>query len=166
MLVFVISFHLLLFITQARFHFHHHKKHKHSHPISQISLPPAPAPGPSSNQSPNDEYPFNSSGIFDVRIFGAVGDGTTDDTVAFKTAWDAACQVESGVLLVPYGYSFMIQSTIFTGPCQGGLVFQVINLVILVPFVTFFLRLLWLKVLKSWFFFWWGLAIFCSSCKG
>lgn len=125
MLVFVIPFHLLLFMTQARFHFHHHKKHNHSPPISQISLPPAPAPGPNSNQSPNDENPFNSTGVFDVRIFGAVGDGTTDDTVAFKTAWDTACQVESGVLLVPYGYSFMVQSTIFTGPCQGGLVFQV-----------------------------------------
>ncbi|KAL3725238.1 hypothetical protein ACJRO7_030274 [Eucalyptus globulus] len=41
--------------------------------------------------------------------------------------WDAACssQVESPVLYVPSGYSFMVQSTIFTGPCQGGIVFQV-----------------------------------------
>ncbi|PSS06072.1 Polygalacturonase [Actinidia chinensis var. chinensis] len=58
-------------------------------------------------------------------MFGAVGDGITDDTDAFKTVWDTACQVESGVLLVPNGYSFMIQSTIFTGPCQSGFVFQV-----------------------------------------
>ncbi|KAI5565017.1 hypothetical protein BDE02_14G096300 [Populus trichocarpa] len=41
-------------------------------------------------------------------------------------AWDAACnQDDSAVILVPYGFEFMIQSTIFTGPCQGGLVFQV-----------------------------------------
>uniref|UniRef100_A0A5B7BSG7 Polygalacturonase n=1 Tax=Davidia involucrata TaxID=16924 RepID=A0A5B7BSG7_DAVIN len=58
-------------------------------------------------------------------MFGAAGDGITDDTAAFKAAWDAVCQVDSGVLLVPYGYSFMIQSTIFTGPCQTGFVFQV-----------------------------------------
>ncbi|GFZ04485.1 pectin lyase-like superfamily protein [Actinidia rufa] len=58
-------------------------------------------------------------------MFRAMGDGITDDTDAFKTAWDTACQVESGVLLVPNGYSFMIQSTIFTGPCQSGFVFQV-----------------------------------------
>lgn len=93
--------------------------------MPQLSLPPAPAPSP-------DENPYNNittlGGVFDVRIFGAVGDGVTDDTEAFKTAWDTACQVESGVLLVPYGYLFMIQSTIFTGPCQGGFVFQVINL--------------------------------------
>lgn len=48
-----------------------------------------------------------------------------DDTVAFKTAWDSACQVDSAILLVPHGYSFMIQSTIFTGPCQPGFVFHV-----------------------------------------
>ncbi|GMP33417.1 hypothetical protein CsSME_00006743 [Camellia sinensis var. sinensis] len=35
------------------------------------------------------------------------------------------CLFESAVLLVPYRYSFMIQSTIFTGPCQSGFVFQV-----------------------------------------
>ncbi|KAM7521380.1 hypothetical protein LguiA_011282 [Lonicera macranthoides] len=90
--------------------------------MPQLSLSPTPAPSP-------DENPYNNittmGGVFDVRIFGAVGDGVTDDTEAFNTAWDTACQVESGVLLVPYGYLFMIQSTIFTGPCQGGFVFQV-----------------------------------------
>ncbi|CAL5443457.1 unnamed protein product [Camellia sinensis] len=69
---------------------------------------------------------YNSStGIFYVRKLDAVGDGITDDTEAFKTAWDMACLFESGVLLVPYSYSLMIQSTIFTGPCQSGFVFQV-----------------------------------------
>lgn len=126
MLVFVITFDMLLLIIEARFHNHHHKKHKHAHPISQISLPPASAPGPSPTDSPAVECPYNNSkGVFDVRAFGAVGDGVTDDTVAVKTAWDAACHTESGVLLVPNGYSFMIQSTIFLGPCQGGLIFQV-----------------------------------------
>uniref|UniRef100_A0A5B6YUD9 Polygalacturonase n=1 Tax=Davidia involucrata TaxID=16924 RepID=A0A5B6YUD9_DAVIN len=41
-------------------------------------------------------------------------------------AWDVACQAEeSAILLVPNPYSFMIQSTIFTGPCKNGLVFQI-----------------------------------------
>ncbi|KAL2535211.1 Pectin lyase-like superfamily protein [Forsythia ovata] len=83
-------------------------------------MPPSPPPEASS-PSPDQ----NLSGVYDVRMFGAVGDGETDDTEAFKTAWDTACQVESALLLVPYGYFFMIQSTIFTGPCQGGFVFQV-----------------------------------------
>lgn len=64
-----------------------------------------------------------------MRRFGAAGDGETDDTQAFKMAWDAGCQAEStSVILVPKGFSFMIQSTIFTGPCVQGLVFQVILL--------------------------------------
>lgn len=79
--------------------------------------------------------PYINTGVFDVRRFGAVGDGTADDTEAFKTAWDAACLFESGVLLVPKGYTFMIQSTIFTGPCKGGLVFQV-DILFFLSFVT------------------------------
>ncbi|GKU87113.1 hypothetical protein SLEP1_g1563 [Rubroshorea leprosula] len=49
----------------------------------------------------------------------------TDDTEAFKMAWDSACQADSAVILAPSGFSFMIQPTIFTGPCEGRLVFQV-----------------------------------------
>ncbi|KAK3034672.1 hypothetical protein RJ639_033627 [Escallonia herrerae] len=113
LLAFGFSFGLLMLCSQARFHHHHHHKtHRHS----QISLDPSPTPDPH-NPSPD--------GVFDVRIFGAVGDGVTDDTEAFKMAWDTACQFDSGVLLVPCDYSFMIQSTIFTGSCQGSFVFQV-----------------------------------------
>ncbi|KAB1202650.1 hypothetical protein CJ030_MR8G020270 [Morella rubra] len=104
---------------------HNHIKHKHSHShkLPNISQPPSPSPQPA--DPPNVGSPYNSDGVFDVRKFGAVGNGIADDTEAFKMAWDAACQSDSAVILVPYGFSFMIQSTIFTGPCQGGLVFQV-----------------------------------------
>ncbi|KAH9296043.1 hypothetical protein KI387_039631, partial [Taxus chinensis] len=44
---------------------------------------------------------------------------------AFDLAWKAACEVESAVVEVPQGYTFLIQSTIFSGPCQCGLTFQV-----------------------------------------
>ncbi|KAI3506542.1 hypothetical protein L1887_21101 [Cichorium endivia] len=130
---------LLLYIhyAQARLHhhpprYHHHeKKHKHaadSPPGSHISQPPyySPSPSPLLAPSPSPSSPYSSlDGIFDVREFGAVGDGMSDDTNAFKDAWDSACQTDSAVLLVPHGHSFMIQSNIFTGPCQSGLIFQV-----------------------------------------
>lgn len=115
----VVAFFMVLLCSHnvtARYHHHGHRGHhnkKHSH----ISYPPSIPPEPSN--PPADE------GVYDVRSFGAVGDGIVDDTEAFKAAWDAACQVESAVIFVPFGYSFMIQSTIFTGPCQSGLVFQV-----------------------------------------
>ncbi|KAK6941132.1 Glycoside hydrolase, family 28 [Dillenia turbinata] len=110
----------LLFVD-AILHKHTPKRTHHHHlPYSHISQPPSPPPEPS-----DPIYGVNSSGVFDVRMFGAVGDGITDDTDAFKMAWDSACEVESATLLVPDGYSFMIQSSIFTGPCQSGFVFQV-----------------------------------------
>lgn len=76
--------------------------------------PPAPDPGNSTTEC-----------IFNVMDFGAVGDGSTDDTAAFRAAWKEACQVESSVLLAPPDYVFLITSTIFSGPCKPGLIFQV-----------------------------------------
>ncbi|KAJ1412530.1 Pectin lyase fold/virulence factor [Sesbania bispinosa] len=112
-------------LVQARHHSHTKHKHSHSHKhrSCQTSQPPSPHPAPPSPSPPHN----NASGIFDVRTFGAIGDGITDDTESFKMAWDTACQSESAVnvILVPQGFSFIIQSTIFTGPCQGGLVLKV-----------------------------------------
>ncbi|OWM72393.1 polygalacturonase At1g48100-like [Punica granatum] len=122
----VLSCLLFLPVVIAKSNHHGHRK-KHSHPISQISAQPFPAPeaapGPSSEDEPEDE-----TGVFDVRKFGAVGDGATDDTDAFKMAWDAACRADNGgrsTILVPRGHSFMIQSTIFTGPCKSSILFQI-----------------------------------------
>ncbi|KAI3460738.1 hypothetical protein Pfo_017401 [Paulownia fortunei] len=116
---------IFYFISRGHARYHHRRiNHKHhSHHASQFSMPPSLPPeasGPSTDENWN-----NYTVIYDVRMFGAVGDGVTDDTEALKTAWDAACQTDSGVLHVPSGYTFMIQSTIFTGPCQSGFVFQV-----------------------------------------
>ncbi|XP_059311039.1 polygalacturonase At1g48100-like [Lycium ferocissimum] len=123
LLVFYMTLALLFLcshVVTARYHHHghrgHHNKKQHNKHNSHISYPPSISPEPSN--SPGDE------GVYDVRSFGAVGNGFVDDTEAFKAAWDAACQVESAVIHVPVGYSFMIQSTIFTGPCQSGLMFQ------------------------------------------
>ncbi|KAL8142666.1 hypothetical protein V2J09_015698, partial [Rumex salicifolius] len=105
----------------ARHHKHSFKRHRHGHHSSHgISIPPSPQPSPSEPPSGSE-----TTTIFDIRKFGGVGDGNTDDTDAFRQAWDAACEVESAVLLAPRGYTFMIQSTIFTGPCQSGFVLQI-----------------------------------------
>ncbi|KAJ6675047.1 POLYGALACTURONASE/GLYCOSIDE HYDROLASE FAMILY PROTEIN [Salix viminalis] len=132
LLVFGISFICFFLCTQARRHYHaQHHMHSHHNKSSTISEPPTPPPEPASPPPEPANPPAGSgdnstAGVFDVRNFGAIGDGITDDTDAFKMAWDAACnQDDSAVILVPYGLKFMIQSTIFTGPCQGGLVFQV-----------------------------------------
>lgn len=139
-LSFSIYFLTLFLSTDARHHFQYKHKHSHFHNSPQISLPPSPLPSPSSNApedtpspspSPSsDENYHNASGLFDVRTFGAIGDGITDDTESFKMAWDTACQSESplNVIFVPRGFSFVIQSTIFTGPCKAGLVFKVMYL--------------------------------------
>ncbi|KAI4349779.1 hypothetical protein L6164_010335 [Bauhinia variegata] len=137
-LAFSIFFVSLFLCIQAR---HHHiTKHKHtrSHISSGISVPPSfppepadppsePADPPAVAPSPSPDNYDNANGVFDVRTFGAIGDGLTDDTEAFKMAWDTACQSESpvNVIRVPRGFSFVIQSTIFTGPCQGALVLKV-----------------------------------------
>ncbi|KAL0348150.1 UNVERIFIED_CONTAM: putative polygalacturonase [Sesamum angustifolium] len=92
--------------------------------VSQISASPSPAPEAAAAAS---QPPSPQVSVFSVVSYGAVGDGVADDTQAFKVAWDAACQADDpAVLLVPRHYTFMIQSTIFTGPCTSRLVLQVV----------------------------------------
>ena len=128
--------------VEGRTHFHKKQKNKSSNKDndSPVSDPPTdspvsdPSPSPvfpppvPSDPSPNPDDPGNSNSepcVFDVTSFGAIGDGKTDDTPAFMEAWKAACAVESGIVLVPADLEFMITSTIFSGPCKPGLVFQV-----------------------------------------
>ncbi|CAL9156935.1 polygalacturonase At1g48100-like isoform X1 [Musa acuminata AAA Group] len=95
--------------------------HRLKSPVDSPADPPAA--GTSTTVTPSNSS--SDSCFFDVRSFGAVGDGVTDDTEAFRSAWRAACSVESATLFVPSDGVFMITSTIFPGPCQPGLVFQV-----------------------------------------
>lgn len=55
-----------------------------------------------------------SSNFFVVTDYGAVGDGTTDDTTAFQDAIDAA-EVLGGTVLVPEGTYKVVMPTIATG---------------------------------------------------
>nr|XP_023921320.1 polygalacturonase At1g48100 [Quercus suber]POE99248.1 polygalacturonase [Quercus suber] len=117
--------------------YHYHKKPKGSNRGSSGSKPPVSSPDPQvpssptsppsvpSEPYPNDPGNSSTNCVFNVRSYGAVGDGSNDDTEAFRQAWKEACAVESAVILAPEDYSFIITSTIFSGPCKPGLVFQV-----------------------------------------
>ncbi|GLJ21763.1 hypothetical protein SUGI_0406150 [Cryptomeria japonica] len=55
-----------------------------------------------------------------VMDYGAVGDGSQDDSKAFKKAWEAACISSSdGEMVVPSGSKFLINPTTFPGPCKS-----------------------------------------------
>ncbi|CAH2062653.1 unnamed protein product, partial [Thlaspi arvense] len=59
---------------------------------------------------------------YDVTKFGAVGNGSTDDSQAFLQAWKAACGDKSGgtpTFTVPNGKTFFLNSLAFQGPCQS-----------------------------------------------
>ncbi|XP_056166393.1 exopolygalacturonase-like [Syzygium oleosum] len=61
--------------------------------------------------------------VFDVRKFGAIADGKTDNSKAFLDAWNQACQYKKGVrrrLYVPLG-TYVVWPVAFKGPCTGPL---------------------------------------------
>ncbi|KAK3437588.1 exopolygalacturonase [Eucalyptus grandis] len=59
--------------------------------------------------------------VFDVRKFGAVGDGKTENSKAFLDAWRQACQYKGAYrrrLYVPLG-TYRLWPVVFEGPCAG-----------------------------------------------
>ncbi|XP_054810066.1 probable polygalacturonase At1g80170 isoform X2 [Prosopis cineraria] len=63
--------------------------------------------------------------LVNVDSFGAVGNGESDDTQAFKKAWDVACSTPKSVFLVPQGRRYLINATRFKGPCADKLIIQI-----------------------------------------
>ncbi|XP_062209010.1 polygalacturonase At1g48100-like [Phragmites australis] len=126
--------------VHGRHHHTKHTRHNPSHPPSHApgpespsrapphARPSPPAPPPSTYPTPGAPAPAPAGGVavYDVvKDFGAVGDGVTDDTDPIKTAWDTACQDDGpGVVLAAAGYSFLVHTTVFTGPCQGSVTIQ------------------------------------------
>ncbi|KAK6912601.1 Glycoside hydrolase, family 28, partial [Dillenia turbinata] len=58
--------------------------------------------------------------IYNVKNYGAVGDGKTDDSAAFLKAWEAACGANGGVQIVIPSGTFLLQSLSFQGPCKAS----------------------------------------------
>ncbi|KAH9303717.1 hypothetical protein KI387_008121, partial [Taxus chinensis] len=44
---------------------------------------------------------------------------------AFEAAWQAACSVESAVVVVPAEFRFLVGPISFSGPCQPNIIFQI-----------------------------------------
>ncbi|KAJ1402385.1 Pectin lyase fold/virulence factor [Sesbania bispinosa] len=61
-----------------------------------------------------------TSQIFNVLSFGAVADDKTDNVVAFRAAWGAACKnsTSPAKVLIPEG-TFRLGQTLFAGPCTS-----------------------------------------------
>ncbi|CAI9761154.1 unnamed protein product [Fraxinus pennsylvanica] len=61
-----------------------------------------------------------------VQIFGAKGDGRTDDSKAFQKAWEEACSSYSAVnFLVPQGKNYLLKPIKFSGPCKSQITIQI-----------------------------------------
>ncbi|KAL1222991.1 putative polygalacturonase [Cardamine amara subsp. amara] len=72
-------------------------------------------------------FTSRSSGknVVNVDTFGAAGDGVSDDTQAFISAWSKACSTTKSVFLVPEGRRYLVNATKFNGPCEQKLIIQI-----------------------------------------
>ncbi|MBA0799839.1 hypothetical protein Gohar_010328 [Gossypium harknessii] len=71
--------------------------------------------------------------VYDVNFAGAIGDGESDDTEAFKNAWYVVCSsyVSSGIFRVPHGQKFLLQPLTFNGECRSkNITFQIDGILI------------------------------------
>ncbi|XAR54364.1 Polygalacturonase [Bertholletia excelsa] len=66
----------------------------------------------------------SSRRLVNVDKFGAKGDGT-DDSQAFKKAWEVACSSNGGVLVVPKNRIYHLKPLTFSGPCRAGLTMKI-----------------------------------------
>ncbi|KAG0461633.1 hypothetical protein HPP92_021930 [Vanilla planifolia] len=65
------------------------------------------------------ETPIRYCKLFDVKNYGAVADGETDDAKAFENAWKDVCSWRGRAkLLVPEG-RYLVGPLVFGGPCKG-----------------------------------------------
>ncbi|CAL5038472.1 unnamed protein product [Urochloa decumbens] len=122
---------LLLLVTTSPSFLQHCVARRESHhrpPPAGRHHPPPPAPvmppPPAPVMPPPSPPPLLST--FSVLDYGAVGDGTTDDTKAFAAAWSSACAAGASTVLVPVSYVFLVGPITFTGDsCVSNMVFQV-----------------------------------------
>ncbi|CAM6024844.1 unnamed protein product [Sphagnum balticum] len=71
--------------------------------------------------------------VYNVRAFGATGNGVSSDSPAFLSAWAAACHsTGTATILVPAGFTYLLASpTDFSGAgCSATLILEVDGLVV------------------------------------
>ncbi|WJX43889.1 galacturonan 1,4-alpha-galacturonidase [Trifolium repens] len=61
-----------------------------------------------------------NNNIFNVMEYGARGDGKTDDSNAFLSAWKSTCAAEgSATLVIPANQIFLVTNLLFNGACKA-----------------------------------------------
>ncbi|XP_061362003.1 polygalacturonase-like [Gastrolobium bilobum] len=63
--------------------------------------------------------------MVNVNNYGAVGDGRTDDTQAFKKAWQVACSSRGASVLVVPKKNYLLKPITFSGPCKSNITVQI-----------------------------------------
>ncbi|KAI3716276.1 hypothetical protein L6452_23502 [Arctium lappa] len=79
---------------------------------------------------------LESTTIFNVMEYGAIGDGKTDDSPAFIKAWKVACQAQpndKSILVIPAGKTFLLKPISFSGPCKPSRIFVQVSGTIVGP---------------------------------
>ncbi|CAJ2664854.1 unnamed protein product [Trifolium pratense] len=73
-------------------------------------------------------------GIYNVMDYGARGDGKSDDTQAFATAWSNICKARGkSTLIIPAGKSFLVTKVHFSGPCNAKIHIQLEGKIVAPP---------------------------------
>nr|XP_004510272.1 probable polygalacturonase At3g15720 [Cicer arietinum] len=63
----------------------------------------------------------HDNNTFNVVQYGARGDGKSDDTQAFLTAWNNVCGAQGdATLVIPPNLLFLVNNLIFQGPCKAS----------------------------------------------
>ncbi|XP_024543067.1 probable polygalacturonase At1g80170 [Selaginella moellendorffii] len=62
--------------------------------------------------------------FYNVLDYGALSDGVSDDSEAFLAAWSAACESNYSVMVIPENGTYLLQPTVFPGPCGLGMKVQ------------------------------------------
>ncbi|KAL2514448.1 Polygalacturonase QRT2 [Forsythia ovata] len=64
--------------------------------------------------------------IINVDHFGAKADGQTDDSQAFRNAWNRACNSsKKSIFLIPRHKTYHIRQINFTGPCKSSMKIEI-----------------------------------------
>lgn len=86
---------------------------------------PRGRPGPAGSgtagvtQAQGDTRYQKTLGVFNVKDYGAVGNGVTDDTAAFQACFSAAIAVNGKVVIPPTANDYIISDTILLQPPSG-----------------------------------------------